>query len=95
MDLLSATNVFVFALIQTVVFLLLIRFLDLYEREPLSILALLALWGAVGATFLSTRRTSSIPAPTKCPVAPLGTRPRPKIGNRGRERRGNEGSKGG
>ena len=53
MDLLSDTYLFVFALIQTVIFLLLIRFLDLYEREPLSILALLALWGAVGAIFLS------------------------------------------
>jgi RsiW-degrading membrane proteinase PrsW (M82 family) len=44
---------FVFALIQSVVFLLLIRFLDLYEREPLSILALMAVWGATGAVILS------------------------------------------
>jgi protease PrsW len=42
------------ALIQAVVFLLLLRFLDLYEREPLSILAVMAAWGAVGAAFLST-----------------------------------------
>jgi RsiW-degrading membrane proteinase PrsW (M82 family) len=41
------------ALIQSVVFLLLIRFLDLYEREPLSILAVMAAWGAVVAGFLS------------------------------------------
>lgn len=45
---------FVFALIQTVLFLLLIRFLDLYEREPLSILALMAVWGAVGAGAISS-----------------------------------------
>src|SRR3712207_5131439 len=42
-----------FALIQAVVFLLLIRFLDLYEREPLSVLALMAAWGATGAVALS------------------------------------------
>ena len=42
-----------FALIQGVVFLLLIRFLDLYEREPLSVLALMAAWGATGAVALS------------------------------------------
>ncbi len=42
-----------YALIQSVVFLLLIRFLDLYEREPLSVLALLAAWGATGAVALS------------------------------------------
>jgi protease PrsW len=44
---------FVFALVQSVVFLLLIRFLDLYEREPLALLALMALWGATGAVVLS------------------------------------------
>jgi protease PrsW len=42
-----------FALIQAVVFLLLIRFLDLYEREPLSVLAIMATWGATGAVALS------------------------------------------
>jgi RsiW-degrading membrane proteinase PrsW (M82 family) len=42
-----------FALIQAVVFLLLIRFLDLYEREPLNALALMAAWGATGAVALS------------------------------------------
>ena len=42
-----------FALIQAVVFLLLIRLLDLYEREPLSALALMAAWGATGAVALS------------------------------------------
>jgi protease PrsW len=43
----------IFALIQAVVFLLLIRFLDLYEREPLNALALMAAWGATGAVALS------------------------------------------
>jgi RsiW-degrading membrane proteinase PrsW (M82 family) len=42
-----------YALIQSVVFLVLIRFLDLYEREPLSVLALLAAWGATGAVAIS------------------------------------------
>ncbi len=42
-----------YALIQAVLFLLLIRFLDLYEREPLSILALMAAWGATGAIAIS------------------------------------------
>ena len=45
--------VITYAVVQTIVFLLLIRFLDLYEREPISVLALMALWGAVGATSLS------------------------------------------
>lgn len=48
-----AANTIVFALVQSVLCLLLIRFLDFYERKPLSLLALLALWGALGATFLS------------------------------------------
>ena len=39
-----------YALIQSGVFLLLIRFLDLYEREPLSVLAA---WGATGAVAIS------------------------------------------
>ena len=42
-----------YAVIQTVIFLLLIRFVDLYEREPISILGIMTLWGAVGATSLS------------------------------------------
>ena len=39
---------FTYALLQAVVFLLLIRFLDLYEREPLGVLALMFAWGATG-----------------------------------------------
>ena len=42
-----------FALIQAIVFLVLIRFLDLYEREPLTVLAIMAAWGATGAVALS------------------------------------------
>lgn len=45
--------VIVFALIQSVLLLLLIRFLDPYEREPLSLLALLFVWGAVFATTIA------------------------------------------
>lgn len=37
------------ALAQTVAFILLIRFLDLYEREPLLYLAFMALWGGTVA----------------------------------------------
>jgi hypothetical protein len=51
-----AANTIVFALIQSVLFLLLIRFLDFYERKPLSLLALLALWDALGATFFVRAR---------------------------------------
>ena len=42
-----------YALIQAILFLLMIRFLDLYEREPLSVLALVSAWGATGAVALS------------------------------------------
>lgn len=42
-----------YAVVQTVVLLLLVRFIDLYEREPISVLGLMALWGAIGATTLS------------------------------------------
>ncbi|MFN2526229.1 MAG: PrsW family intramembrane metalloprotease [Actinomycetota bacterium] len=54
MEIFSSPSFFVtYAVIQTVIFLLLIRFLDLYEHEPFSLLALMALWGAVGATGIS------------------------------------------
>lgn len=42
-----------YAVLQTVVFLLLIRSVDLYEQEPLSALAAMCVWGAVGATAFS------------------------------------------
>lgn len=48
-----ASLIITYAVVQTVVLLLLVRFLDLYEREPISALALMALWGAIGATTLS------------------------------------------
>jgi RsiW-degrading membrane proteinase PrsW (M82 family) len=44
---------FAYALLQAVLFLFLIRFLDLYEREPLSVVALMALWGGTVAIALS------------------------------------------
>ena len=50
-----ASQAIVFALIQSVLLLLLIRFLDFYDRKPpLSLLALLFVWGAVGASLIST-----------------------------------------
>lgn len=42
-----------FAVVQTLVLLLLVRFLDLYEHEPFSTVAVMGLWGAIGATSLS------------------------------------------
>jgi len=48
-----ASLIITYAVVQTVVFLLLIRFIDPYEREPVSLLAVMALWGAIGATSLS------------------------------------------
>src|SRR5688572_163024 len=42
-----------YALIQAAVLLLLLRFLDLYERNSLSLMALMALWGGTGAAVLA------------------------------------------
>ena len=42
-----------YAVIQAVVVLLLIRLVDLYERQPLSLLALMAGWGATGAAAIA------------------------------------------
>ena len=53
MEAMAPTFFITFAVVQTIVFLLLIRFLDLYEREPISVLAVLMLWGMIGATSLS------------------------------------------
>src|SRR2546422_2015844 len=41
-----------YSLVQLIVLLLLIRFLDLYEREPLSVVAVMTLWGGTGAVAL-------------------------------------------
>jgi RsiW-degrading membrane proteinase PrsW (M82 family) len=43
-----------YALIQAFVALLVVRFLDLYEREPIAIITLLFLWGAVVAAILAS-----------------------------------------
>jgi RsiW-degrading membrane proteinase PrsW (M82 family) len=48
-----ASLLITYAVVQTIVLLLAVRFVDPYEREPGSIVALMALWGAVGATTLS------------------------------------------
>jgi RsiW-degrading membrane proteinase PrsW (M82 family) len=48
-----ASLIITYAVVQTIVFILLIRLLDPYEREPLSLLGLMTLWGAIGATSLS------------------------------------------
>jgi hypothetical protein len=48
-----------YGVIQAVVVLLLIRLLDLYERQPLSLLALMAAWGATPSkTGTPSRRLS-------------------------------------
>jgi protease PrsW len=52
-DLTTPPELIAYAGLQAIAFLLLVRFLDLYEREPLILLAVMALWGAVGATALS------------------------------------------
>jgi protease PrsW len=45
---------FVYALLQGAVFLALIRYADVYEREPLPLVAAMAVWGATGAVSLAT-----------------------------------------
>ena len=45
---------FAYALLQAVLVLLLIRFLDLYEREPISIVFAMFFWGAIGAAILAS-----------------------------------------
>jgi predicted ATPase/RsiW-degrading membrane proteinase PrsW (M82 family) len=44
---------FTYAVIQAAVLLVLVRFLDFYDRQPLSLVALVAAWGATGAALLS------------------------------------------
>jgi RsiW-degrading membrane proteinase PrsW (M82 family) len=43
-----------YALLQAVIALLLVRFLDLYEREPIAICAVMFLWGAIVAAILAS-----------------------------------------
>ncbi len=45
---------FAYALLQAVIFLLLVRFLDLYEREPISVVFVMFFWGAIGAAILAS-----------------------------------------
>ncbi|HEY8002456.1 MAG TPA: PrsW family intramembrane metalloprotease [Solirubrobacterales bacterium] len=49
-----------YALLQAVVALLIVRFCDLYEREPISIVALLFLWGAIFAAILASAGNSAL-----------------------------------
>jgi predicted ATPase/RsiW-degrading membrane proteinase PrsW (M82 family) len=42
-----------YAVIQAIVVLLLIRLLDLYERQPLWLVSLMAIWGATGAAAIA------------------------------------------
>jgi len=53
---------FTSALIQGVALLLVVRALDLWEREPLKLLALLALWGAAGATAIAAPGNAAVEA---------------------------------
>jgi RsiW-degrading membrane proteinase PrsW (M82 family) len=48
------------ALLQAVIALLVIRFLDLYEREPIGIVALLFLWGAIVAGLLASAGNTAL-----------------------------------
>ncbi len=48
------------ALLQAVIALLIVRFLDLYEREPIGVIALLFLWGAVGAGLLASAGNTAL-----------------------------------
>ena len=49
----SSSFLITYAVLQTVVLLLLIRFIDLYEHEPFAAIATMAVWGSVGATAFS------------------------------------------
>lgn len=49
----TAGDPFAYALLQAVLLMLLIRFLDLWEREPLWVLAVMAVWGGTGAVMIS------------------------------------------
>jgi RsiW-degrading membrane proteinase PrsW (M82 family) len=53
---------FTAALLQAVVLLALVRALDVYEREPVKLLALMAVWGAVGATSIALLGNNAISA---------------------------------
>ena len=48
-----ASLMITYAVVQTLVLLVAIRFVDPYEREPMAAVGVMALWGAVGATTLA------------------------------------------
>jgi protease PrsW len=52
-DISSIPFYFFLHLLQVVVVLVLLRYLDLYERESFGVIAALFAWGGIGATFLS------------------------------------------
>jgi RsiW-degrading membrane proteinase PrsW (M82 family) len=43
-----------YALLQAVIAVLAVRFLDVYEREPIGLVAVMFLWGAIGAAVLAS-----------------------------------------
>jgi RsiW-degrading membrane proteinase PrsW (M82 family) len=43
-----------YALLQAVIAVLAVRFLDVYEREPIGLVAVMFLWGAIGAAILAS-----------------------------------------
>jgi RsiW-degrading membrane proteinase PrsW (M82 family) len=49
-----------YALLQAVIAVLLIRFIDLYEREPIALVAIMFLWGAIGAAILASAGNSAL-----------------------------------
>jgi RsiW-degrading membrane proteinase PrsW (M82 family) len=48
------------ALLQAVIALLVVRFFDLYEREPIGVVALLFLWGAIVAGLLASAGNTAL-----------------------------------
>jgi protease PrsW len=47
-----------YALLQAVIAVLAVRFLDVYEREPIGLVAIMFLWGAIGAAILASAGNS-------------------------------------
>ncbi|MFL5870002.1 MAG: PrsW family intramembrane metalloprotease [Solirubrobacterales bacterium] len=52
--------IFAYALLQAVAAVLAVRFLDLYEREPMALVALMFVWGAVGAAIIASAGNSAL-----------------------------------
>lgn len=52
-----------YAVIQAIVVLLFIRLLDVYERQPIGLLALMAGWGATGAALIALAGNRAVQAP--------------------------------